>query len=68
MAIGNMNQDSFEMACILCGVQERLTLTAHRNNDEHVTGWVAACAKCQEQLATCHYQVYTDGCPQTRAV
>ena len=49
MDLGNKNTDNFKMACILCGIEHDLTLTAFRNRHQNVTGWVVACEECQKE-------------------
>jgi len=49
MDIGNKNIDSFKMACILCGAEHDMTLTAFRNRHQNITGWLVACEECQKE-------------------
>ena len=48
--VGNTSKEDYCLACVLCGVTDGLTLTAHRNQLGKVCGWLVACIKCQESL------------------
>ena len=49
--IGNKNKDTnFSLQCILCGAEEKVSLVAHRNEKNYITGFVVACEYCQKQL------------------
>lgn len=41
----------YEVSCILCGAIEHLCMTAHRNKDGKMVGWVFACSECQPKVA-----------------
>ncbi len=45
--IGNVNpENSYCLACAVCGIKENLHLTAHRNNKGEIVGFVSGCNKC----------------------
>ena len=46
--IENTNKDKeFELACCYCGAQTELRQIAHRDNYDHVIGYVFVCPDCQ---------------------
>ena len=56
--ISNLNEDSFEMECILCGRGECLTNIAHRNSEHgKVVGFVMACRDCREKVYGAGFQL-----------
>ena len=45
--IGNIHsENSFFLACIGCGIKQDTHLTAHRNKEGHIVGFIVGCNKC----------------------
>lgn len=51
MKVGNRREVDFELACIICGAKDDLSLTAFRNTLNFVTGWIVSCKGCQPVLS-----------------
>lgn len=64
--VGNLNQDDFTLQCILCGIDQGLTLTAHRNSIGKVCGFLMACKECQPHLKDFFLVEY--GQPKVQAI
>jgi hypothetical protein len=45
--IGNLNEDNFEMGCIVCGSESGLCLIAHRDTRGKIVGFVVVCKDCK---------------------
>lgn len=47
MKLGNVNEmTNYNLNCIFCGKDKKLSLVAHRNEDEFITGFIVTCRKC----------------------
>lgn len=54
--IGNLNEDDFEMECILCGRGEGLSTFAHINN-KRIVGFILACRDCKGKISGAGFQL-----------
>ena len=52
LCVGNLNPDTaaYSLACMLCGMQTGIVLHAHRNESQHITGFIAVCSLCSENI------------------
>ena len=56
--IGNLNEDNFEMECVLCGRGEGLITIAHRNSSHgRIVGFVIACRDCRSKVYGAGFQL-----------
>lgn len=49
--INNLNTDDFALACVGCGSQTILSMYAHRNQYNTVTGFVIVCGMCVPKMS-----------------
>jgi len=49
--IGNIqNNSNYTLTCIGCGSRRNLVMTAHRNEEKSITGFLISCEDCQPKL------------------
>lgn len=48
---GNLNQDNFVMACILCGASKDVMQVAHRNQVTKIVGFIYSCPNCFNKVS-----------------
>lgn len=45
-----LTDEDFTVYCISCGSNRDLQMWPHRNEKQHMVGWVFACMKCEKKL------------------